>query len=106
MMLTRRALTGAIGLLLPAAVHAADATVTIDNFVFTPAEITIKAGTKLVWINHDDIPHAVVSAVSPPIFRSKALDTDDGYAFVFDKPGRYPYFCSLHPHMQGVVVVT
>ncbi len=103
--MTRRALAGALGLLLPIAARAEEAVVNIDNFVFSPAEITIKAGSKLTWTNRDDIPHAVASAASPPVFRSKALDTDDSYAFVFDRPGRFPYFCSLHPHMQGVVVV-
>ncbi len=37
--------------------------------------------------------------------RSPPLDTDDSYACTFAKPGTYGYFCSLHPHMQGTVVV-
>ena len=77
----------------------------IDNFVFNPAAITVSAGTTIVWTNRDDIPHTVTDAAHPPGFRSAALDTDDSFSFTFMKPGTYRYFCSLHPHMQGTVVV-
>jgi plastocyanin len=39
------------------------------------------------------------------LFRSKALDTDDSYSFTFANAGTYDYFCGLHPHMQGKIVV-
>lgn len=77
--------------------------VRIDNFTFTPAEITVPAGTAVTWINGDDIPHTV--AATNNAFRSKVLDTDQQYSFTFAKPGTYEYFCSLHPHMQGRVIV-
>src|SRR5690242_8623694 len=86
---------------LPA--QAADAEVKIDNFSFTPERITVKAGTAITWINEDDIPHTVAS--STRLFKSKALDTDDKYSFTFTTPGVYQYFCSLHPHMTGTIVV-
>ena len=79
------------------------AAVGIDNFTFNPQRITVKAGTTVTWTNKDDIPHAVVASASA--FRSKALDTDDSYSFTFTTPGTYEYFCSLHPHMTGTVVV-
>ena len=82
--------------------HAEDTTVTIDNFTFAPAELTVKVGTTVTWKNHDDIPHAIVSAGK---FRSKTLDTDDSYSFTFTTPGTYQYFCYLHPHMVGSIVV-
>jgi amicyanin len=81
----------------------APATVTIDNFTFTPQRLTVKAGTTVIWTNKDDIPHAV-AAVSK-LFRSQALDTDQDYSFTFTTPGSYEYFCSLHPHMTGTIVV-
>ncbi len=77
--------------------------VRIDNFSFTPAEITIRAGTTVTWTNGDDIPHAVAAANKA--FRSKVMDTDERYSFTFTAPGAYGYFCSLHPHMQGTVIV-
>ena len=77
--------------------------VTIDNFTFGPEKLTVKAGTTVTWTNEDDIPHTVASATKA--FKSKALDTDDSFSFTFNTPGTYEYFCSLHPHMVGTVVV-
>lgn len=83
--------------------HCAESTaVTIDNFTFRPAQITVKAGTTVTWTNHDDIPHALVSAGK---FKSKVMDSDDSYSFTFNTPGDYAYFCSLHPHMTGTIKV-
>ena len=80
-----------------------EATVKIDNFSFTPATITVAAGTTVRWTNRDDIPHTVVS--DDQSFKSKAMDTDEAYSHTFTKPGTYSYFCSIHPHMTGKVVV-
>ncbi len=79
--------------------------VSIDNFVFKPVEITIKAGSTITWTNRDDIPHTITDAAHPPVFHSPALDTDDHFSATFTTPGTYHYFCSLHPHMQGTVIV-
>ena len=77
--------------------------VTIDNFVFSPEKIMVKAGTTVTWTNRDDIPHTVAS--KDRLFKSKAMDTDESYSFTFTTPGEYSYFCSLHPHMTGTIVV-
>ncbi len=77
--------------------------VTIDNFTFTPPELTVAAGTTVKWVNHDDIPHTVVD--KNKAFRSKALDTDDAYSFTFASAGTFDYFCGLHPHMVGKIIV-
>jgi amicyanin len=81
---------------------AEDVAVKIGNFTFGPQEVKVKAGTTVTWTNEDDIPHTVVS---PNSFRSKVLDTDGKYSFTFTTPGTYKYFCSLHPHMTGTIVV-
>ena len=87
------------------AVAAQDATnvVTIDNFTFSPKELTVAVGTTVKWVNHDDIPHTVVEKKTT--FRSKALDTDDSYSFTFASAGTFDYFCALHPYMVGKVIV-
>jgi plastocyanin len=77
--------------------------VTIDNFTFDPPELTVPVGTTVVWVNHDDVPHNVVEASRG--FSSPALDTDERYAHVFGAAGTYAYFCGIHPHMTGRVVV-
>ena len=87
----------------PAPVQSAEMTVMIDNFTFNPPRLTITAGTTVTWDNEDDIPHTVAS--STRVFRSKALDTNDKFSFTFATPGVYEYFCSLHPHMTGTIVV-
>ena len=88
---------------LPIPVQATDSSVTIDNFTFAPQQVTVKTGTTITWTNQDDIPHAIAS--SAKVFKSKALDTGDKFSFTFTTPGTYEYFCSLHPHMTGTIVV-
>jgi plastocyanin len=81
----------------------APANVQIDNFTFAPQRLIVRAGTTVIWRNRDDIPHAIAS--STRLFKSKALDTDDTYAFTLTTAGTYEYFCSLHPQMTGAIVV-
>ena len=78
--------------------------ISIDNFTFTPQTLTVKAGTTVTWTNRDDIPHGIASEDNG-FARSKALDTDDSYSFTFTTPGTYKYFCYVHPHMTGTIVV-
>jgi plastocyanin len=77
--------------------------IAIDNFTFAPGRVTVAAGTRVTWVNRDDIPHTVVAVTRS--FKSRALDTGDTFSFEFSVPGTYDYFCSLHPHMTGTVVV-
>jgi amicyanin len=103
--ITKCLVAGVVAILLfaGAPAFAADATaVKIGNFTFGPQELKVKAGTTVTWTNEDDIPHTVVSLNN---FRSKVLDTEGAYAFTFTTPGTYKYFCSLHPHMTGTIVV-
>ncbi len=77
--------------------------VTIESFMFAPQNLTIRAGTTVTWTNKDDVPHTVVSSTKK--FRSGVLDTDGKFSFTFNNPGTYEYFCSVHPHMTGRVIV-
>jgi 3',5'-cyclic-AMP phosphodiesterase len=79
--------------------------VSISNFTFAPAAITVKAGQELTWMNEDDAPHTVMGSDPGSPLRSPALDTGDRYTIALSKPGIYRYFCSLHPHMTGAVTV-
>ena len=85
--------------------QAVEARATIDNFSFSPAELVVAVGTRVTWTNRDDIPHTLTDAATPRAMKSPPLDTGEDFAFTFDKAGTYAYFCSLHPHMQGTVVV-
>jgi len=88
----------------PAPQAGTTAKVVIGNFTFGPAALVVRPGTTVTWVNGDDIPHTVV-ADDRKAFRSKVLDSDDSFSFTFATPGTYPYFCSIHPHMTGKVVV-
>jgi plastocyanin len=79
--------------------------VVIDNFRFSPRKLTVPAGTKVTWVNRDDVPHTATSTAKPRVFDSKSLDTDDQFAHTFATPGTYEYFCAVHPHMTGQIVV-
>ena len=76
----------------------------IDNFAFAPSPLTVKPGTTIKWINKDDVPHLIVSTQGK--FKpSTVLDTDQGFSVTLAQPGTYDYFCSLHPMMQGKIIV-
>ena len=96
-------IVGAMLAMGSAAAQDATNVITIDNFTFSPKELTIAVGTTVKWVNHDDIPHLVVEKKTT--FRSKALDTDDSYSYTFTSAGTFDYFCGLHPHMVGQVIV-
>jgi amicyanin len=96
--------TGLAGGIIVARAQNAATAISIDNFTFTPATVTIKAGTTVTWSNKDDIPHGI-AATGNAFAKSKTLDTDDSYSFTFTTPGTYQYFCYIHPHMTGKIVV-
>jgi amicyanin len=89
---------------LPGRADTASLAVSIDNFTFTPPSLTVKAGTTVTWTNKDDIPHGIASSGNA-FAKSPALDTDQNYSFTFTTPGTYQYFCYIHPHMVGTIVV-
>ena len=78
-------------------------TIVVQNFMFSPVSMKVKAGTQITWTNKDEEPHTVSS--NDGVFRSFALDTNDSFSFKFDKPGTYKYTCTIHPRMTGTVVV-
>jgi plastocyanin len=82
---------------------AAATAITVDNFSFSPATITVPVGSTITWTNRDDVPHKIVATNHE--FKSPVLDTDQQYSQPFAKAGRFDYFCSLHPKMTGTVIV-
>ena len=83
--------------------EAAPNTIEISNFSFAPAVLTVPVGTTVTWVNNDDEPHTVVE--SDTLFKSHALDTGDKFSFTFTTPGKFQYFCTIHAHMVGTVIV-
>jgi len=77
--------------------------VVVENFSFQPGTLTVKVGTTVTWVNHDDEPHTVNE--NDKRFKSGTLDTDAKFSYKFTSPGTYSYFCSLHPRMTGQIIV-
>ena len=77
--------------------------ISIENFTFSPQMLNVPVGATVTWINRDDVPHTIVGAGKR--FKSAALDTDDKFSFTFTTAGEYPYFCGIHTHMIGKIIV-
>ncbi|WP_223512405.1 cupredoxin family copper-binding protein [Pseudomonas sp. GL-R-26] len=97
-------LLAAVCLMLSMPVWANEVKIDIKEFMFGPKDLTVALGTKVTWVNDDEIPHTV--AETHKLFRSGALDTGDSYSWVFNTPGEFEYFCALHPQMLGKIVVS
>ena len=78
--------------------------VSIENFAFSPAIVTVKAGTTVTWTNHDQDSHTATAMSGP--FHSPTLNTGQSYQYTFTTPGRFDYLCTIHPFMTATVVVT
>ncbi len=78
--------------------------VTISNFAFVPATLTVKVGTTVTWTNQDTVAHTVASDAGDWI--SSNLAQGQSYTHTFDTAGTFTYHCSIHPNMKGTIVVT
>lgn len=76
-------------------------TISIKNFAFNPAELTIKSGQTVTWVNDDSAPHQIKSTT----FNSAALSTGQSYSFTFNQAGTFDYSCAIHPSMTGKIIV-
>jgi plastocyanin len=75
----------------------------IQGMAFTPATITVAAGTTIRWTNKDAITHTVTSDTG--IFDSGSLGGGGTFNYMFSTSGTYPYHCAVHPGMKATVVV-
>ena len=85
--------------------------VTAKLFTFSPTPLTVKAGTKVTWTNDDQILHTVTSGSPPPgsadgTFNGPMDGKGTSFAFTFERPGTYRYFCMRHNQMTGQVDVS
>lgn len=78
--------------------------VSIEDFAYEPASITVPQGTKLAFTNHDSSPHTATSTESGA-FESGTIKEDQTGSITLEKPGTFSYYCAFHPFMKGKVVV-
>ena len=96
---------GAVGGMVLASNNAAvpETVIRIDNFTFAPPTLTVHVGSSVTWKNEDDMVHVVKEQNGA--FTSDALDTGDTFSHTFSQVGTVDYFCAIHPHMTGRIVV-
>lgn len=80
----------------------------MQDFAFTPAEMTVKKGTTVTWTNKDDAKHDVAPDQESESFKSSPnlLAKGESYSFTFNTVGTYSYHCTPHPYMKATVEVT
>jgi len=91
------------GLTVAHAAERSSAAIGVQEFKFAPSVLTVRVGTTVTWTNHDEETHTITSATRA--FASAGLGHEEGFSQIFTRPGRYEYFCALHPHMKATVIV-
>lgn len=90
-------------------VPALNPTVAISAYRFLPADLTVAIGTTVTWVNRDAVDHTVTSPLPGMVQTVGAFDGQvppgGTFVFTFNAPGRFQYFCRLHPAMRGSVTV-
>ncbi|HWU40060.1 MAG TPA: plastocyanin/azurin family copper-binding protein [Candidatus Acidoferrum sp.] len=82
--------------------------VTIHTFQFSPTPLEVQAGTRVTWMNQDDITHTITSGVPGKQdggFDSRLDGKGSTFSYTFTQPGTYPYYCNRHQSMRGEVHV-
>jgi plastocyanin len=77
--------------------------VVMTNRTYDPETVTVNVGDTVTWVNEDAPQHDVVADNGE--FKSELFDKGQTFAFTFTQAGTYPYHCSIHPGMTGVVIV-
>ena len=78
-------------------------TVLIEGTSFTPQTLTVRRGDTIVWTNRDPFPHTVTARKGQ--FDSHLLAEDHSWRYTARTTGEFPYFCTLHQTMTGVLIV-
>ena len=78
----------------------------ISGFAFSPASISIAAGSTVTWTNNDGFSHTVTSTAGSPAFNSGAMGNGAVFSVTFSTVGTWNYRCGIHTTMLGTIVVT
>lgn len=76
---------------------------TIQNFAYQPANMQVRVGTTVTWMNQDNVPHSVT--FKNGMKDSGLLTQGQSFSYTFNTPGAYQYYCSVHPYMGATVTV-
>ena len=78
-------------------------TVVIENMQYNPAQLRVRRGDRIVWVNKDLFPHTVTAASHA--FDSGSISANSSWTYVASKAGEYAYGCTFHPTMKGLIEV-
>jgi amicyanin len=98
-------LLGLLSLLASGRASAATYQVTMQGYAFSPATLSVPAGSTVTWTNRDTAPHDVKTTSAPAAFHSPMLNKGGSWSFTFTTPGTYGYYCTVHPNMTARIVV-
>ncbi|AHH96441.1 cupredoxin domain-containing protein [Kutzneria albida] len=79
--------------------------VSMAQYAFGPAALTVHAGDTITWTNQDKAPHDVTTTSAPIALHSPMLSTGQSFSYTFRQPGTYAYYCSIHPDMRAQITV-
>lgn len=88
----------------PVGIAASAVTVDIRNFDYAPRDLTVTAGTSITWVNYDGVPHDATDKSGA--WGTTILGRGESAILVFDSPGVYEYYCTIHPYMVAMLTVT
>jgi plastocyanin len=83
--------------------HTTTHTVTIQNFTFEPANLMVKAGDTVMFVNEDSAPHTATA--DNGAFDTGRLNNGQSAAFQFPAAATLTYSCAFHPNMKGSITV-
>jgi len=90
---------------IPTTLSVSETTITITGNAFNPANLTVKAGSQVRWVNGDDHPHNIEFANKAFSNSHYLLGASQSFSQQFDRPGTYDYDCLIHPYMHGTITV-
>jgi len=97
------ALVGLVVALATGPVAAADGSVSIEGFAFSPSTVTVKVGDSVTWTNHDATAHTATA--DDDSFDTEQLGNGESSTLTFSTAGSFAYHCAIHPQMNGTLVV-
>lgn len=77
----------------------------MQNIAFTPKDVTAKVGQTIKWSNEDSVEHDV-KATAGEDFKSDLFGKGGDFSYKLDKAGTIKYVCTVHPGMEGTIIVT
>ena len=77
----------------------------VEGLVYEPSQVEVPVGATMRWVNEDPADHTVTSEEGGGPLRSRVFGERGTFEYTFERPGRFRYFCEVHPFMKAIVFV-